>query len=158
MTAEEQAERLKGQMALTISTTELFTQENLHLNIKQRIIVTTQDKAKIVIGDALARAHPPADWKTPLGLTLAIGSMFVVSDFKRVGEFTPDTWRAFFMFCGVLCLIWLVWASAKSIAHLWNHDKAKPTVEEIIDGLKLDGSGAEERKAGPSEPASSAKA
>jgi hypothetical protein len=82
---------------------------DVHINVSQNLIITTEDKLRLCLSEHLKRMERKNSWITPLGILIAILVTLVTSTFKDVG-LSADTWRAIFIIAGVLSLGWLIWS------------------------------------------------
>jgi uncharacterized membrane protein YqjE len=101
----------------------------VHLNVSQEVIITTEDKLKLCLSQYLEKMEVKNSWIAPLGVLLTIIVTIITSTFKEIG-LSADTWKAIFIVFGIICSGWLISAIMKSTSTM--------TVEDIIKELKKD--------------------
>ena len=112
--------------------TELSKNITIHKNVKQEIIVTTEDKIRLVLIDTKRILTAQRDWWTPLGLLLSFIATICTADFKDSIGLTKDTWQAIFLILILLCAIWLI----KTLLNLYEN-WGKHDLQEIVKRIKL---------------------
>jgi hypothetical protein len=96
-------------------------------NITQEIFITTVDKAKLCLNDALRRMEQRRAWVAPAGILATLAVVFPTASFHDL-LLTKDTWLALFITFTVLDAAWLVSA-------VRNRPKSL-SVEAIIEELR----------------------
>ena len=122
---------------------ELSKNLTIHKNFKQEIIITTEDKIKLVLINTKEILSAQRDWLTPLGLLLSFVATLVTADFKNILGVTKEFWNAIFVILTLVSSIWLV----KALYNLyknWNQDN----LENIIEKIKLKNSDHDESEKG----------
>jgi hypothetical protein len=99
----------------------------VHLNVSQNVIVTTEDKLRLHLSDTAKVMGRKNAWIAPLGIVISIVLTLVTADFKDYGLKAP-TWEAIFIIGAVLASVWLVYA-------LWQRSKLE-TVDDLIEKIK----------------------
>uniref|UniRef100_UPI0040570D3C hypothetical protein n=1 Tax=Candidatus Electronema sp. TaxID=2698783 RepID=UPI0040570D3C len=99
------------------------------LNVKQSVIVTTEDKIRLSLGNYLQNEKRRAEWITPFSLLVAIITTLVTSTFNKF-ILSGATWQAVFIITGVLAVIWL----ARALLFLRNNSSIECLIEEIKTG------------------------
>lgn len=103
--------------------------KDVHLNVSQALIVTTEDKVRIHLSNHLKKMEMKKAWIGPLGIFATIVLTLVTAEFKNPGFiFAPTTWQAIFVICALLSFGWLIYA----IRQAWQSE----SLEELIEKLK----------------------
>ena len=113
----------------TGSIESLVNVSEVHLNVSQEVIVTTEDKMRLCLSEHLKRMEKRKGWVAPLGILGAIVVTLVTSTFKDMG-LDAATWKAVFIITGLISLCWLI----HSVKESWNSEK----MEDIIKCVKKD--------------------
>jgi hypothetical protein len=79
-----------------------------YLNIKQAIIVTTEDKVRLCLLEHLSLMEQKSAWLTPLGIFLTILIIFPTTTFKNFLQLKAEVWQSFFIWIALFCAIWTV--------------------------------------------------
>ena len=108
----------------TGSIESLVNVSEVHLNVSQEVIVTTEDKMRLCLSEHLKRMEKRKSWVAPLGILGAIVVTLVTSTFKDMG-LDAATWKAVFIITGLISLCWLI----HSVKESWNSEK----MEDIIN-------------------------
>jgi hypothetical protein len=101
----------------------------VHLNVSQEVIVTTEDKIRLCLSEHLGKMEKRKSWITPLGILLTIIVTLSTSNFIDK-LFKAATWQAVFVIAGVISLIWLIYAIKDALK--------SEKVEDIVAELKKD--------------------
>jgi len=110
-------------------TGQLVDISEVHLNVTQEVIITTEDKINLCLSQHLKRIERKRSWIAPFGILIAIVLTFVTSSFKEnVLQLNADTWRAIFIIAGLICFVWLIRSIIEAIKSL--------KVEDIVEKLK----------------------
>lgn len=120
---------------------ELTKCSTIYKNVNQDIIITTEDKIKLVLMGTREVLTAQREWWTPLGLLLSFVATLVTTDFKDSMGFTKDTWAAIFIILTTLSIIWLIRAWIK-LYKTRNQDN----LDIIIKKIKLEETSANERE------------
>jgi len=106
---------------------DLSLVEEVHLNVAQNIIVTTEDKLRLHLDGYLKKMERKNSWIAPLGILVAIILSFVTADFKDIG-LKAATWQAIFIIAAIIAFAWLILSICQ---------RAKTfTIDELIDKIK----------------------
>jgi len=111
---------------------ELSKNLTIYKNVNQDIIVTTEDKIKLVLIETKESLTAQRDLWTPLGLLISFIATFVTADFKDTLGFVKEFWKAIFVILTMGSSIWLIFSVIKLIKN-WN----KATLEKIIEKIKI---------------------
>lgn len=130
-------EQIKASNEIQIDTVpfeKLVNVSDIHLNVSQKVIITTEDKVRLCLLEHLNQIGRKGSWIAPLGIFIAIGATLVASSFKENVLLLPaDTWHAIFVIMGVLSFVWLVYSSIRALM-----SKKIDFVEELKKGSHLD--------------------
>lgn len=107
----------------------LVNVSEVHLNVSQEVIVTTEDKIRLCLSKHLGKMEKKKGWIAPLGILLTIILTLSTSNFTDMG-FKAATWQAVFIISGIISFIWLLY----SVKDALQSEK----VEDIISELKKD--------------------
>ena len=99
-------------------------------DITQQIIVTTADKAKLCLIQALDRMERRKAWIAPVGILTTLIAVFLTSTFQDFLGLSKDYWKAFFSLAAVASGIWLLRCLFRIRSSL--------TIDEIVDRLRTD--------------------
>ena len=88
----------------------LVNVSDVHLNVSQEVIVTTEDKIRLCLSKHLNRMEKKKNWIAPLGILLTVIVTLSTSDFSDK-LFKAATWQAVFVISGVVSFIWLIIAA-----------------------------------------------
>ena len=108
---------------------QLVNISEVHLNVSQEVIITTDDKVRLCLTEHLKRMEKKNVWMTPAGVFVAIVTTLVTSTFKDIG-FDAATWRAIFIIVGVVSFVWFLW----TIKEAWQSEN----IEDVVARLKKD--------------------
>lgn len=126
-------EQIKAPNKIQINTMpfeKLVNVSDIHLNVSQKMIITTEDKVRLCLLEHLNQIGKKGSWVAPLGIFIAIGATLVTSSFKENVLMLPaDTWRAIFVIMGAISLLWLVYSSIRAL-----RSKKIDFVEELKKG------------------------
>ena len=129
-------EQIKPPEKVKINTESLASQfinvSEVHLNVSQEVIITTEDKIRICLSEHLKLMEKKRAWIAPLGILIAIVVTLVTSTFRDIG-LDAATWRAIFVIAGILSFGWLIW----SIKEGWKSKKLEDIVAELKKGAKI---------------------
>ncbi|WP_162925873.1 hypothetical protein [Isoalcanivorax indicus] len=108
-------------------TQELVTFEQVHVNVSQTLIITTEDRMNLWLREVIGRIKKQSEWVAPLGLVVAITLTLTTTSFNNF-MLPAATWHAMFVIVDVVAFLWLV----ISLCHL-----RKPLIiAEEIEQLK----------------------
>ena len=113
-------------------TRKIKNKSEVHINIDQKFIFTTEDKTRICLSNHLKHIEGKRSWCTPLGILIAIVATLFTSTFKSAFGLSPDTLFAIFIIAGVVTCIWLIWSIKESLKSKKIEDK----IEDIVNELK----------------------
>jgi len=107
----------------------LVNVKNVHLNLDQDVIITTEDKIRIHLSGHINKIEKKKAWIAPLGIFLTIIIALLSAEFKSPGFlFPPDTWRAIFIISFFLSGCWL--------AYTLKDARESESIDDLIKRLK----------------------
>lgn len=106
---------------------QLVPVENVKLNLRQSVIVITEDKLKLKLHTHLATSEKRKDWIAPFSVLISLSLALLTADFKNI-IFPQDTWKAAFIIATILTVAWLI-VTLKQAFH--SH-----SLESLIEEIK----------------------
>jgi hypothetical protein len=103
----------------------------VYTNTHQEIIQITDDKLRLILREHLAKAERKNEWQTPLGIFLAVLTVFVSSDFREGLGVPAATWRAIFMIAAVVSAGWLLKTTVLAFY--------SPSLDDVVKIIKNSG-------------------
>jgi hypothetical protein len=101
----------------------------VHLNVKQALIITTEDRVRIHLSSHLSKVEKRKAWIAPLGILLTIITTLITSKFKDANIiFSASTWEAIFVIAGIFSLVWLLYAIRQACK--------SESIDDLINRLK----------------------
>jgi hypothetical protein len=79
---------------------------SIDANLKQEIFITTVDKARNCLNQALANVGQRNAWAAPAGILATIVAVFPTANFQDF-VISRDTWKAMFLIAAMLSAVWL---------------------------------------------------
>lgn len=104
--------------------------QRVDTNVTQQIIVTTADKARLCLIQALHRLERRNAWIAPAGILATLIVVFPTTTFQDFLGMSKEYWKAIFSVATVATLIWLVVCLVRIQRSL--------TIEEIVEHLRTD--------------------
>lgn len=89
---------------------ELLRDSDLQLNLRQTIIVVTEDKALLCLKDHESQIGRAREWVAPASVLVAILLALLSADFKDTFGVSAAVWTAFFWLVALFAFVWLVTA------------------------------------------------
>jgi hypothetical protein len=111
---------------------ELSKNLTIHKNVKQEIIITTEDKLKLVLISTKEILTAQRDWWTPFGLLASFIATLCTANFKDTLGLTKEHWYAIFLILTIVSAGWLLKAFYKLYKN-WGKDN----LDNIIEKIKL---------------------
>jgi hypothetical protein len=111
---------------------QLVDVSDVHLNVSQEVIITTEDKIRIALSEHLKRMEKKRGWIAPFGIFIAIVVTLVTTTFKDIG-LDAATWQAIFIIVGIISFGWFV----GSIKGAWQSEKLEDIVGELKKGSQV---------------------
>lgn len=102
--------------------------ERVDTNVTQQIIVTTADKARLCLIDALQRIERRNAWIAPAGVLATLIVVFPTTTFQDFLGLSREYWKALFSIITVATVIWLFVCLVRIRKSL--------TIEQIVDRLR----------------------
>ena len=97
-------------------------------NTQSNIIRITDDKLKVILLENRESIEKKSNFLTPLILLITFGLTFCTSDFNDFINISKDVWQAFYLFCFLGSLVWLIIE--------WNKKKEVLTVEDLLNKIR----------------------
>ncbi len=111
---------------------ELLTQyqQNLqvHANVSAPIIITNEDKVRLVLNDLHKSIDEAKSWVAPIGILISLAATLVTADFKEIYGVKPDVFKGFYYCVTLIIFIWLVRA--------WRAKRKEMTDNDFVRKLK----------------------
>lgn len=104
--------------------------QRVDTNVRQQIIITTADKARLCLTQALARMERRSSWIAPAGILVTLAVVFPTTTFNDFLGFSKEYWRALFTFVFVATCVWLLRALFSI--------RRSISIDEIVDQLRTD--------------------
>lgn len=126
---------------------EIMQSSNLHLNLGQDYILTTEDKVRLCMTNHANGLATRSAWVGPVSLFVAILLVLITADFKDALYVPKATWHAIFLLAvagtGVWSVVSVVSAfhSHTSIDHIVNQIKATSQSRTTLTQQKAEQSG-----------------
>jgi hypothetical protein len=119
----------EGPPRIIVDANEILRTSEVHLNVREQYIVTTEDKVMLCLPQRLAVMEQRRQWVAPATTLVALVVAIVTSDFKDLGV-SRYTWQAVFMILTLLSGAWLAWA----VVRLWQAPSINDVVHENKEG------------------------
>lgn len=100
-------------VALESFLKERDRKSDIHLNIDQQYIITTEDKIKIALSKLVDRLEKKGRWKTPLAILITIITALLSATFNAF-LFSAIIWRTIFVLGAMLSFCWIIYTLWKS--------------------------------------------
>ena len=113
---------------IIVDANEILRDSEVHLNVREKYIITTEDKVRLCLSKRLATMEQRKDWIAPAGILLAVVTVFVSAEFKDAG-ISRHTWQAIFIIVGWVSLGWLIWALVRR--------RNAPTLDDVVIEIKV---------------------
>ena len=110
---------------------EIFESSNIYTNISQEIVITTEDKIRLCLLEYKDVLKAQREWIAPAGIFIALVTTLIATDFKQLLNLSPDVWKALFIFCSIICFLFLLKALRDVLKYRGYRD-----IEIIIEKLK----------------------
>ena len=101
----------------------------IHWNLEQDTIITTEDKLRLCLHNAIDRLDVKRKWWTPSALLVTLILALTTTEFKDQFTIPAATWQAFFLLLVVATVLWTVVA-------IWKATRVKVSVESIVSEIK----------------------
>jgi hypothetical protein len=109
---------------------ELSKNLTIHKNVKQEIIITTEDKIKLVLINTREILTSQRDWWTPAGLLVSFITTLSTADFKDALSVPKEFWHAIFVLLTIASVIWLL-ISLRKLCKNWGQDDLSKIIAQI---------------------------
>lgn len=112
---------------LEVLAPEWTTRSEVSINVRQRLIVVTEDKAHLCLQRNLDQMGRSRDWWTPAGIAISLLVTLVTTSFHDF-VFPAATWQAISVIVLVGSLVWLVYTLS--------HRPKCPTIADVVQELQ----------------------
>ena len=117
----------QGNISIDSISPQLVNVSEVHLNVDQEVIITTEDKIRLCLSDYMKKMEKKRSWITPFAIFITIIITFSTSTFKDIG-LDASTWKAIFIIVGIISFGWLI-LSVREV-------KQSVKLEDIVSELK----------------------
>lgn len=108
---------------------EFYQTNKIYCNLEPVFIITTEDKLRLCLQNAIDLLGTKREWWTPSALLVTLVLALTTAEFKEKFVFPAATWQAFFLLLVLVSLIW----TAKAI---WKATRVEVSVESIVSEIK----------------------
>ena len=127
-----------------IELEELTGDIKIHKNLTRDIILTTEDKLRLVLIEHRDVLSAKREWIAAASLALSLLTTILLTSFQDKLGLSADTWRAAYVIFLILALFWLT----RSLVRLFANRK-RGEIDYLIKQIKKIGSSAEDTKGKP---------
>ena len=117
----------QGKLTLQSLLEEFNNNSDIHFNINQQYIITTEDKMTITLTKLISKLEKKGRWKVPLGILVTIAVAVITTNFKSF-IFPAIVWQTIFVVAVLSGLVWLICAAVKS--------RKQIGIEDVIAEIK----------------------
>lgn len=100
-------------------------------NVSQGIIHITEDKLHVILLEYEKKNKKFYSWTTPLGVFISCLVASITSSFEKAFLFSPDTWKAIFVLCTIISLVWLIFSACDA----WKNRNDRG-IDHLIEEIK----------------------
>lgn len=100
----------------------------VHRNTNQEVIQITDDKLRLILKNHLEKMEKRNDWVAPLGVLIAVLTVFVSATFKDALGLSAATWNALFILLAIAASGWLI----RCLLAM----KRSPSLDDVINTIK----------------------
>lgn len=111
---------------------EMSKNLTIHKNVKQEIIITTEDKIKLVLIESQEILTSQRDWWTPCGLFISVITTLNTANFDDSFGLTKEVWHALFILLAFTSGGWLTRATYTLFKNPRQND-----LDNILKQIKL---------------------
>jgi hypothetical protein len=104
--------------------------QRVDTNVRQQIIITTADKARLCLMQALDRMEQRRAWMAPAGILATLVVIFPTTTFNDFLGLSKEYWRALFTIAAICTTVWLIRALLRIRVSL--------SVDDIVDRLRTE--------------------
>jgi hypothetical protein len=116
-----------GAPRITVDASEILRTSEVHFNVREQYVVTTEDKIRLCLSQHLSAMEQREAWVAPATTLLALVGAIVTAEFKDV-VFSKYTWQALFVGFSLLCGAWLAWALIRR--------RRAPSMDDVVHQMK----------------------
>ena len=100
-----------------------------YLNLGQGTIVTTEDRVRLCLQNAIDSLGAKRAWWTPSALLVTLTIALTTAEFKDQFAIPAATWEAIFLLSAAASLIW-------TVGSIWKAIRVKVSVESTVSCIK----------------------
>ena len=100
-------------------------------NVNQGVIHITEDKLHVILLKYEGKNKKFYSWTTPMGIFFSCLVATITSDFEKALFFSSDTWKAVFVLCTIISLVWLTLSAINACKNRKNRG-----IEHLIEEIK----------------------
>ena len=108
---------------------KLHQANKIHWNLEQVVIVTTEDKLRLCLQNAIGNLGTKREWWTPVALLVTLLLTLTTAEFKDLFAIPAAILHAFFLFLTLASLSW-------TIVAIWKAVRIKVSVDLIVAEIK----------------------
>ncbi len=135
--------RKTTQKGATIDLEELTGDINIHKNLTQEVILTTEDKLRLVLLEHQSMLSSKKEWISGATLSLSLLSSLLLTNFKDGLGLSADTWRAAYGLFFMMALFWFI----NSLYKLFKNRK-RMSVDYLLKEIQQKGRQQQKQKIG----------
>ncbi len=135
--------RKTTQKGATIDLEELTGDINIHKNLTQDVILTTEDKLRLVLLEHQSMLSSKKEWISGATLSLSLLSSLLLTNFKDGLGLSADTWRAAYGLFFMMALFWFI----NSLYKLFKNRK-RMSVDYLLKEIQQKGRQQQKQKIG----------
>ncbi len=113
---------------------ELTGDFKIHKNLTQDVILTTQDKLRLVLIEHRDALSSKREWISAASLALSFLSTILLANFKDGLGLNADTWRALYGLFFALAMVWFINALVRLVKN-----RKRMDVDYLIKKIKQRG-------------------
>jgi len=103
---------------------------NIYLNVKQNVIVITEDRLRLHLLYVTKILDKKYLWISPAGILITVILTLVTADFKKF-YLEKTTWQAIFIIIGLASFIFMVWCLCQL--------KKSENIDSLVAKIKAEG-------------------
>lgn len=108
---------------------KLIKFSNIHYNISQELIVTTEDKIRLYLSEHIKYMDKKRGFVAPLSIFITISMVFLTSSFHDF-FLNAETWNSIFIIADIFAFVWLMLSIKEALK--------SQNIEDLIKKLKND--------------------
>ena len=119
----------EGEISEETLQQKLYQTNTIHWNLEQVVIVTTEDKLRLCLQNAIDRLGAKREWWTPSALLVTLILALTTTEFKDQFDIPAATWLAIFLIAAAVTFLWTIKA-------IWKATRVKVSIESIVSEIK----------------------